>query len=423
MENESAVQSRTSVQPRYHVLALLILAGGLVSAQPIHYSVQLRPDFERKILRGIEDIEFREPDKAALSRQKNLTITGMPPGASEANGSIRLTSRRTRFEYEAKPGPGFRWLEDGGLVTMFDCGAWMVCDPSPAYRATLRLEIVTPSGMRAIGPGRLTRQYRDRDGEHYVYEVRHPAQSFLFSFAVAKLERVASGNFEILSVRAAQPAVLAKSAEVYRFFREKAGVGWPDRHYSQAFLSLGGIGQEAAGMALMSQAYLERLESRAPTDRTHESPVELMAHEMAHQWWAVLVGIRSWADFWLNEGITEFMTAAFVEHHHGRAAYEKKMATLQQEMEKLRAEGKDRPLHWERWNNATEALGPVPYRKGALFLDRLRNHVGDASFWRGIALYTRRHAGKLVDSRDFQQAIEEAAGRPLTSLFTEGVYR
>ncbi|MFN7925575.1 MAG: M1 family aminopeptidase [Bryobacteraceae bacterium] len=44
--------------------------------------------------------------------------------------------------------------------------------------------------------------------------------------------------------------------------------------------------------------------------------LELMAHEMAHQWWAALVGIRSWSDFWLNEGIAEFMTAAFVEQQH-----------------------------------------------------------------------------------------------------------
>lgn len=384
-------------------IALFVLAPAALWAQPVHYSVRLRPDFEKKILHGVEEIRFRDPARASLQAGENLNIT-------------RKSGER-RFEYEAKPGRGFRWLDDGTIVTMFDCGAWMMCDAGPGYRATLRLEIVVPvaSGMRAIGPGRLTKQFRDRDGEHFVYEVRNPAQSFLFSFAVAKLERTVSGNFEILSVRPPGGEAVAKSAKAYRFFREKAGVDLPDPHYAQAFLSMRGVGQEAAGMALMSQAYLENLESR--------DSVELMAHELAHQWWAVLVGIRSWSDFWLNEGITEFMTAAFVEHHQGRAAYEAKIRTLESEMEKLRAEGKDRPLHWEKWTDAVSALGPVPYRKGALFLHRLRGELGEERFWRGIALYTRRHAGKLVDSRDFQAAMEEAAGRSLGVVFEEGVYR
>lgn len=402
---------------RGRVVALGLLAAGFVYAQPASYSVQLRVDFEKKVLRGTEVVKLRDPAQTVLSRQKNLTITKLPAGATESGGAIRLADREARFEYEAKPGPGFRWLDDGSLVTLFDCSAWMVCDTGPGYRATLRLEIVVPvsTGMRAIGAGRLTKRRRERDGEHFVYEVRNPAQSFLFSFAVAKLERWGAGDLEVWSARAPQPSVLLKSAEAYRFFREKAGTGWQDPHYAQAFVAMRGVGQEAAGMALMSHAYLEQLESR--------DSVELMAHEMAHQWWAVLVGIRSWSDFWLNEGIAEFMTAAFVEHHSGRAAYDAKMAAMRRELDKLREEGKDRPLHWERWKNAVEALGPVPYRKGALFLHRLRTELGEAPFWRGIALYTTRHAGALVDSRDFQKAMEEAAGRPLTALFEEGVYR
>lgn len=396
-------------------LAALGLHACAALAQPVHYAIELRPDFASRTLRGTEEIELRGP--VSLSRHPSLTVTSLPAGATEAHGAIQVTGRRARFEYEAKPGQGFRWLEDGSLFTAFHCGAWMVCDASPGYRATLRLEIVLPgsSGMRVAGPGRLARQFKDRQGQqHFVYEVRHPVQSFLYSFAVAKFERASEGDLEILSLRPPQPAAWAVTAKAYRFFRQKAGVDWPDAHYAQAFLSPRGLGQEAAGVALMSQEYLEKLQ---------QDDVELMAHELAHQWWAVLVGIRTWSDFWLNEGIAEFMMAAFVEHHHGRAAYEKKLAQLQRELDKLRAEGKDRPLHWERWTNAVEALGPVPYRKGALFLARLRVELGEDAFWRGMARYTRRHAGGLAEARDFQRAMEEAAGKSLQATFEEGVYR
>ena len=70
----------------------------------------------------------------------------------------------------------------------------------------------------------------------------------------------------------------------------------------------------------------------------------------------------------------------------------------------------------------TDALGRVPYVKGALFLDRLRTELGEEKFWGGIALYTSRNARRLVDSQDFERAMEEASGRDLKTLFDEAVY-
>jgi aminopeptidase N len=44
-------------------------------------------------------------------------------------------------------------------------------------------------------------------------------------------------------------------------------------------------------------------------------------------------------------------------------------------------------------------------------------------FWRGIRLYTSKYAHRLVDSHDFEQAMEEASGRDLKAFFDEAVYR
>src|SRR5256885_15750956 len=92
-----------------------------------------------------------------------------------------------------------------------------------------------------------------------------------------------------------------------------------------------------------------------------------------------------------------------MEKHQGRSAYDKQIAELQDRMKQLGEEGKDRPLHWEKWKDAHEALGQIPYVKGALFLSRLRTELGEEIFWRGIGLYTSANARRLVDSRDFEQ--------------------
>lgn len=211
-------------------------------------------------------------------------------------------------------------------------------------------------------------------------------------------------------------AVLTRTKDAYAFFRQKAAVDPMDLQYTQAFLPTleSDFGQEAAGLALMSDDYLHLL--------AEQDDVYLMAHELAHQWWGVLVGIRSWSDFWLNEGFAEFMADAYIEKHQGRTAYERQMEELRRQMHTLREAGKDRPLHWEKWKDSHEALGQVPYVKGAIFLDELRSELGEENFWRGIALYTSRNARRLVDTRDFQRAMEEASGRDLAKLFNEEVY-
>jgi aminopeptidase N len=426
----------------------ILLGGGLcwwvclpASAQATHYSVKLTPDFERHVLHGEERIEFSaEAGVTEWQKKEGLKITEAKVAGGEAkiseNGvSVRVAAAGKhvlQFQYEAAAGQGLRWFagpaqdqensDKTGFFTAFYCEAWMVCDTSPAQRATLRLEIVIPlqqsaMGFRAAGPGRRGKEWRGGDGGHFVFEQNEPVQTYLFSFGVAKIVAAVDKNFSMYAADLqSQKAVFARTAEAYAFLREKAGVDLLDSRYTQAFLPVGhaGFGQEAAGMALMSEEYLPEL--------TEKDDVQLMAHELAHQWWGVLVGIRSWSDFWLNEGFAEFMADAYIEKHQGRAAYEKQMTELKEQMQKLREDGKDRPLHWEQWKDAREALGVIPYAKGALFLDRLRTELGEEKFWRGMEIYTSRSARRLVDSRDFQRAMEEASGRDLRELFEEAVY-
>src|SRR5947199_8103675 len=116
------------------------------------------------------------------------------------------------------------------------------------------------------------------------------------------------------------------------------------------------------------------------------------------------------------------MSDAYIEKHRGRAAYDQQLTELRERMRKLREAGKDRPLHWEKWKDAHEALGPIPYVKGALFLAQLRSELGEGVFWKGIGSYTSANVRRLVDSGDFERAMEKASGRDLRALFDEAVF-
>jgi aminopeptidase N len=428
----------------FHTITLCCVSwafscAALTVAQTTHYSVRLTPDFERKLLRGEETIEF-QADAGVVEWQKQTGLRVI--NANVADGDVTVDEQAVRvrlrsggrhslkLNYTAAAGRGIRWFggavprreysRDSGFATAFYCEAWMACDSSPGQRATLRLEIVIPLkegdiGFRAVGPGRRGREWCARDGDHFIFEQSDPVQTYLFSFGVARLAVAESGKFSIYAKKTdPNKAVFAKTADAYAFLRSVASIDPMNSHYTQVFLLGPSMGQEAAGMALLSQDDM--------TDLVDKDDVKLMAHELAHQWWGVTVGIRSWSDFWLNEGFAEFMSIAYIEKHQGRAAYDQQIAELQDRMKKLREEGKDRPLHWEKWKDAHEALGQAPYVKGALFLAQLRTELGDEIFWRGIGLYTSGNARGLVDSRDFERAMQKASGRDLQALFDKAVY-
>ncbi len=405
---------------------LCIFVTTIAHAQITHYTLKLNPEFGHQVLRGQETIEVvSNAGTLELQKQPGLQITQASSddgeiSVKEQSISVRLPRfgrHKIQFQFVAAPHRGIMWFPgETGLDTAFYCEAWMVCDTAPDRRATLTMEIVVPpmSGLTAVGPGQLTKEWTEKDGAHFLFQQSQPVQTYLFSFGIAGLLRSEDGQFVIYAADAgAHRVAFQRTAKAYEFLQNKAGIGLAGAKYTQASM-LNGIAQEAASMALMPKDFFHVLEE--------EHDDGLMTHELAHQWWGVSVGIRSWSDFWLNEGMADFMQDAFLEQEEGHAAYVHAMDEARQQLEKLRAAGQDRPLHWEGWQDAHGALGRIPYLKGALFLDRLRTELGEEKFWRGVALYTTRNAGHFVDSADFQKAMEEAGGRNLKPLFDEAVY-
>jgi len=296
--------------------AVCAFSAAAAVAQSTHYSVKLVPDFDRQLLRGEETIEFQaeagavEWEKQARLRVVSADVADGEVTVAEQAVRVRLRSggrHRLKLKYTAAAGRGIKWFADNaGLATAFYCEAWMVCDNSPGQRATLRLEIAVPfgpltqgtSGFQAVGPGRRGKLWRGRDGDHFVFEQSEPVQTYLFSFGVARLDVEVDGMYA--QKMDANKAAFAKTADAYAFLRAAASVDPMNPHYTQAFLPGPSMGQEAAGMALMSQDDL--------TDLAAKDEVQLMAHELAHQWWGVTLGIRSWSDFWLNEGFRNTMS-------------------------------------------------------------------------------------------------------------------
>jgi aminopeptidase N len=211
----------------------------------------------------------------------------------------------------------------------------------------------------------------------------------------------------------------ARTPEMITFFSELLGTPYPWNKYAQVVVSdfiFGGMENTTA--TTMYEHIL--LDERAALDVTSD---DLIAHELAHQWFGDLVTCRDWSEGWLNEGFATFMEHVWREHHLGRDEYE---YSVRNDLSSYLSEAAGRyrrPIVCQDYDAPLDLFDRHLYEKGGLVLHVLRSELGDTLFWKGVSAYLQRHARGVVETRDLLRALEEVSGRSLGRRFEELVHR
>lgn len=402
------------------------------------YRLALTPDLSSRMLAGRETIRLRatadglrmlsfSPNALAMDK---ATIDGDPVVVRSGGGELAfdlprpLAAGKTvtlELFFHGRPARGFAGTERLLYTSYFTCD-WMICAQDRfGDKAAFTLDLSVPEGMDTLSVGRRTVRNGPGGRALHRWTAPRPYSAYLFGFAIGDFQTVAdrAGSARLaygsdIADAAALRQRFAETGAMARFMESRAGVPLPSAPYSQLLVA-GDEAQEAATYSVLG------------IDNVPEHPGDpdadwAIVHELAHQWWGNLVTCARLDDFWLNEGIATFMTAAWKEHRHGRAAYDAELDHARGAVEKAGAKGFDKPLTWAGRYPTLGTRRAIQYSKGALFLDRLRSTMGDAPFWRGLSRYTRAHAGGTATSRDFERAMEAASDRDLHPLFAQWVY-
>ena len=149
---------------------------------------------------------------------------------------------------------------------------------------------------------------------------------------------------------------------------------------------------------------------------------DVVAHELAHQWWGDLLTPRSWKHVWLKESFATYAEALWAEHAEGA---DEARFFLIQETNNYMTEDRDRyrrPIVYDRYEFPMEVYDRHAYQKGCLVLGMLRYVLGDADFFRTLSYYLRKHEWQSVETNDLKVAIEEVTGRSLDWFFDNWLY-
>lgn len=147
---------------------------------------------------------------------------------------------------------------------------------------------------------------------------------------------------------------------------------------------------------------------------------ELVAHELAHQWFGDMVTCGSWSDIWLNEGFATYCTMLTYQYFFGGFYWKSSRETVLE-----RALLDNGSVFCDDTTNVFRIFNPyLSYAKGAYLLHMLRWLMGDAKFFSAINAYLNDADAKYAFAKTpkFKYHLEQAYGKNLDEFFEDWYY-
>ncbi|MCP9768220.1 T9SS C-terminal target domain-containing protein [Lacihabitans sp. LS3-19] len=147
--------------------------------------------------------------------------------------------------------------------------------------------------------------------------------------------------------------------------------------------------------------------------------VDLISHELAHQWFGDKITCKTWADIFMNEAFASYSEALYEEHKNGRAAY---YTPILDHM--ARAKKTTEPIFISDPTNENLIFDyALTYGKGAVVLHMLRGVLGDEAFFKSLKDFQNsEYAYGAASIDDFRKFLEKNTSTDLKYFFDEWIY-
>ena len=302
---------------------------------------------------------------------------------------------------------------------------WVPIYDYPNERSTFETILTVDRSLKAVSNGELVSIVENKDGTHtWHWRENFPMVAYLISYVVGdyvKVEDSYNGipvNYWVYKENQDETMrSFGLTTDMMKYFGEMTGIEYPYEKYDQIILDdfmFGGM---------------ENITLTHNTDRTmHDqyaapdvSSHELVAHELAHQWYGDMITTRNWANIWLNEGFATFLSRKYRENKFG---YDEGEYDRFGEMRSYFYANKKwaRPTVHDHYYVPMDLFDGHVYAKGSLILNMMQDHLGDDAFIRAVQHYTKVNQHKNVETQDLKKAIEETTGQNLDWFFKQWVY-
>ena len=365
------------------------------------------------------------------SAQPQVTFVQDQVGVSDLGPSVKIdlgenvaanTPVTLRFKYAGT----LVTPEGGPLLTkrlayvganngyLFYAARWFPFHDYAADRATSDITISVPSGFQLVG-------FSDTPVSNTAgkYRFTQPKPALIGNFAYGKYTQksLRFGDYELqFNTKVGNDSMVANYGEILGRALEFYGKQYGDSDSGKRLI----IAQtdddtldfySAPGMMFIASKLFEQ--SRGATE-------ERLQREAAYQWWGQTVGLKSFDDAWLSQGLAEW------------SAYELRESKLtNSQAENARRELLEKALTFEQTvslarapstlDDQSTAYQYVMYGKGAMVYSLLRQTLGAQKFNQLLRNLLQQYRGKAISIDDFEKLASQVAGNNMRYFFARWV--
>lgn len=296
---------------------------------------------------------------------------------------------------------------------------WLPCNDIPADKATLEFLVTAPAHYSIVSNGIKIGETLLNDSTkrtHWREDVPLPTKVMVIGAAdFAISEPVYAGTVPVTSWIYQEDMEAGfhdytKARDILQFFDQYIGpYGYKKLANVQSKTIFGGM--ENAGAIF----YFERsVTGKGGVD-------DLLAHEIAHQWFGDMVTENNFKHVWLSEGFATYFTDLYVASVSGADSMHRRMHNERSRVIEF-VKNTTAPVI-DTTCDYFKLLSPSSYQKGAWILHMLRMKTGDAMFQKIIRAYYKKFAGANASSEDFITVAETVSRQKLQSFFKQWLYQ
>lgn len=407
----------------------------------VYASLNLKPNMKTAYLKG--DVNFYFKTSASLNQltfdlRNELTVDSIKHGNEKlifvhsANAIITIAFNQTiasntldsvRIYYQGSPLQNTRAYErnvtaSGPIIATlsepYGAPYWWPCRDNLIDKIdSLDVRVTVDTAYKVASNG-LLQSITLADTVHtYHWKHRYPIANYLVAFSASKYsvysdfaELKSGKNLEILNYVFPHNEADARSKTVatvpviklydslfgaYPFEKEK---------YGHAQFTVGG------GMEHQTMSFVGNF------------GYDLIAHELAHQWFGDKITCGTWHDLWLNESFATYCNLLCYDFLKPREEWYTQLRNFKRDV-LSQSDGSVRAQD-------TVNTGPLfeyrtTYQKGALVLHQLRWLIGDQAFFAGLRNYlsSNNHAYGFAKANNLQFYLEQSSGMNLSDYFKD----
>ena len=294
---------------------------------------------------------------------------------------------------------------------------WFPCKDTPADKVdSANVWIKVDDSLIAVSNGSLKDVVNNGDGTHtYKWHISYPIAQYLISLAISNYYEYVqyfkySPTDSMLVIHYIYPEdfnsriqqELDKTIPMLEIFSDLFGL-YPfiDEKYGHA--EFGGGGMEHQTISSMGGF-----------------GADIIAHEMAHQWFGDKITCKDWHHIWLNEGFATYLQAVYWGVKWGISDYNYEIARYMRYA--MNAQGS---IWVEDITDIDEIFeSSRSYFKGACVLHMLRGIAGDETFFNIMHTYANDPilSYGVATTEDFQAIAEDVYGQSLEYFIHEWIY-